>query len=117
VEGLSRRRMKDSDNLGYIEICHENFRKLQPITDIWQIRHETQSLARSSPTDWDLLKASFVYFKNHGGAFLFRMEGRELGFLKAWSAGNPRTITTLSYANMRPKRIKNITTQQDDIEE
>jgi hypothetical protein len=108
---------EDSDNLGYIEICHENFRKLQPITDIWQIRHETQSLARSSPTDWDLLKASFVYFKNHGGAFSFRMEGRELGFLKAWSAGNPRTITTLSYANMRPKRIKNITTQQDDIEE
>jgi len=108
----------DSSNLGYMEMCYKEFRKLQPTTDFWRMRHETQILARSSPTDWDLLKASVVYFKYQEGAFSFRMAGRELGFLKAWSDGEkPRIITSLFYANMKPKRIKHITVQEDDTEE
>lgn len=97
-----------------IEECHNAFRSLMPTTVFWNLHQEMQILLSPSPTAWDLLKASVAYDEYPDGAFAFRMVGKELGFLKAWSIEGARTISPLFYTNMKQKSIKHIPVEEHD---
>ena len=97
-----------------IEECHNAFRSLMPTTVFWNLHQEMQILLSPSPTAWDLLKASVAYDEYPDGAFAFRMVGKELGFLKAWSIEGARTISPLFYTSMKLKSIKHIPLEEHD---
>lgn len=55
------------------------------------------------------LESQERYFEYPEEAFTWRMAGKELSFIKAWSIGSiggARTISPLFYANMKPKLTK-----------
>ena len=91
---------------------YREFQNLAPTTTIWNLYPEMEDVVSSSCTTWDLLKASVAYAEDPGGAFAFRMAGMELGFLKAWSNGRPRTISSNFYRNMKLKSVKQTRVQE-----
>ena len=97
-----------------VENCYLEFRNLGPTTALWNLHQEMEMLISPSHTAWDLLKASVTYFEYPNKPFTWRMAGKELGFIRAWSIGGARTISPFSYANMKPKSIKRISVQEHD---
>ena len=97
-----------------IEDCHYEFRSLTPDTALWNLHQEINTLMSSSPTAWDLLKASVVYVEYPAEAFAFRVAGKELSFIKAWSIERARTISPLFYTSMKLKSIKHISVQEQE---
>lgn len=97
-----------------IEELHNEFRNLMPTTAFWNLHQEMEISISPSPTAWDLLKASVAYDECPTEAFAFRMAGKELGFIKAWNIGRPRTISPLFYTNMKLKSIKHIPVQEHE---
>ena len=86
-----------------------------PNTAFCNLHQEMEMLISPSPTVWSLLKASVAYFEYPNEPFAWRMAGKELGFLKAWSIdgmGGARTISPLFYTNMKPKSTKHIPVQE-----
>lgn len=106
---------KSKNSNAYIEKCYREFRSLMPTTGLWNLHQEMEILISPSPTAWDLLKASVTYFKYPNKPFTWRMAGKELGFIKAWSIGEARTITPFFYANMKPKSIKRCDTKSHQL--
>ncbi|KAL9130896.1 MAG: hypothetical protein Q9217_001046, partial [Psora testacea] len=107
----------DRNTIASIEECHKDFRSLMPTTALWNLHQEMEELISSSPSAWDLIKASVTYVEYPDEKFTWRMTGKELGLIKAWSnrsVGGPRTIIPVVYANMKPKSIKRIPVQEHE---
>ena len=87
----------------YIPNCYVQFRALRPRQKVWKEMTEYQLSTRHMPTEWDLLKASMLYSIYGDDRFTFRMAGTELGLLKAWTYGKPRTLEPSLHACYRLK--------------
>ena len=96
--------------------CYKAFRSLMPTTAFWNLHQEMEILVSPSPTAWDLLKASVTYSEYPNEAFTWRMAGKELSYIKAWSIDGTRTISPLFYTSMKLKSIKHVSVQEDEEE-
>ena len=108
---------RSSDNTNSvvcIQECYNAFRNLMPTSAFWNLHLEMEILISPSPTAWELLKASIAYAECPTKAFAFRMAGKELGFIKAWSIEGARTISPLFYTNMKLKSIKHVRIQEHE---
>ena len=102
------------NSVASIEDCHDAFQNLMPTTAFWNLHQEMEILISPSPTAWDLLKASVAYIEYPAETFAFRMAGKELGFMKAWSIEGARTISPLFYTSMKLKSIKQIPVEEHE---
>ena len=106
-----------TDSLSCIAECYNAFRSLMPTTVFCNLHQEMEILVSPSPTAWDLLKASVTYSEYPNEAFAWRMAGKELSYIKAWSIDGTRMISPLFYTSMKLKSIKHLSVREDEEEE
>lgn len=85
-----------------------------PTTTLWNLRQEMEILASPSPTVWGLLKVFVTYSEYPNEAFTWRMIGKELSYIKAWSIVGTQMILPLFYTSMKLKSIKHISVREDE---